>query len=84
MLFFAAAVRYQLPNDDDGLEILFTRQFQMPTQFPQKLLEHFGAARVKFIKAKNGDGLRLENVPQQPPLEFARQVLTFLSQLLAK
>ena len=73
---------YHVDYTEGRLELLFSRHFQMPPAFPAQLLRRFGPARVTFIKSRQGDGLRLTPTPDQTPLAFARETLTFLTSLL--
>lgn len=73
---------YHVDFVQDRLELLFSHAFKMPANFPGELFNHFGAQRVGFTKSKNGDGLRLQPAPAQPPLAFAQEALTFLATLL--
>ncbi len=67
---------------EDQLELLFSHHFKMPEHFPADLFKCFGPARIKFIKSRHADGLRMSPHAGQPPLDFAREALTFLSTLL--
>ncbi len=73
---------YHVDYIDGQLELLFSRYFKMPQQFPAELFARFGPQRLHFIKSHHGDGLHLTPTPGQTPLAFAREVLTFLETLL--
>ncbi len=73
---------FHLDYIDGKLEILFSRHFQMPPNFPAELFRRFGAERLEFIKSRQGDGLHLVPAPSQLPLDFAREVMAFLATLL--
>ena len=67
---------------DGKLELLFSRHFQMPANFPGTLLKHFGPERVSFSKSKNGDGIRLLPSPGQSPLAITKETCGFLEKIL--
>ena len=74
---------YHVDWVDDQLELLFTRRFKMPANFPGELFNRFGTQNVKFTTSKNGDGLHLTAPNKQNPIVFTTTVLTFFSSLLA-
>jgi len=73
---------YHMDWIEDQLEVLFTRQFQMPSHFLEMLFEHFGAENVRFVQSKNGDGLQLLPPENVEPLSFAQTTVAFLIQVL--
>lgn len=73
---------YHVDWIDGALELLFTHRFQMPPQLPGELFNRFGTEHIKFIKTKNGDGIHLSPNKNQPPANFAREVLTFFENIL--
>ncbi len=73
---------YHVDWIEGELELLFSRQFQMPPNFPQELFNRFGMENVKFTTSKNGNGLHLVPSLHQEPAIFANEVITFFTSLL--
>ena len=73
---------YHIDFIEGELEILFTRNFQMPVNLPAEIFNRFGSDTVRFTKSRNGDGLRIRCPQDKTPLAFAQQTLTFFRSLL--
>ncbi len=73
---------YYLDWQDGQLELLFTRNFCMPPTLPGELFNRFGMSHVKFIKSKNGDGLRLTAPAGKEPVAFAQETISFFETIL--
>ena len=74
---------YHVGWQEGGLELLFTRQFQMPPNFTTELFNRFGMENVRFISSKNGDGVHLSAGKETSALDFTQRALTFFTSLLA-
>ncbi len=74
---------YAIDWMEPSLEFQFTKHVELPVNLPEKLLAAYGPENVQFLSNKNGYGLRLICPPKTDPLDFAQQVLAFLTQLLA-
>lgn len=72
---------YHLEYTPQGLEFLFTSDFQMPPDLPALVLQNYGP-RVQFIKSKNGDGLRITLDKQQDSVQEAEQIITFFEHVI--
>ena len=64
-----------------GLEVSFTRQFQMPADFPAQLLARYGSA-LQFIKTHQADGIRFKLPPQADPVQETEKIITFFEAIL--
>ena len=64
-----------------ALDLLFTRDFQMPPDLPARVLEKYGP-RIQFIKSRNGDGVRLRLPEKAQPVLEAENAISFFESLL--
>ncbi|MBR2865044.1 MAG: DEAD/DEAH box helicase [Elusimicrobiaceae bacterium] len=72
---------YHIEYAYQGLDFLFTSQFQMPSDFPAKILAKY-APHVRFIKSRNGDGIHLELTSQQNPVDETEKIIYFFESVL--
>jgi len=72
---------YHLEYSSSGFDLFFTADFQMPADFPAKVLEKYGP-RVQFIKSRNGDGIHVSEEKTHTPVEEAEEIITFLEYVL--
>ncbi|MBQ7907990.1 MAG: DEAD/DEAH box helicase [Elusimicrobiaceae bacterium] len=72
---------YHLEYSSSGFDLFFTADFQMPADFPAKVLEKYGP-RVQFIKSRNGDGIHVSEKKTHTPVEQAEEIITFLEYVL--
>ncbi len=72
---------YHVEYSYQGLEFLFTGDFQMPPQLPSAVLQKYGSA-VQFIKSRHGDGIRFLLNKQQEAVNEAEQIITFFEHLI--
>ena len=72
---------YHIDATPQLVEILFTREFQMPPQLvPQLLIQY--ADRLQFIKTHHGDGLRVQTQTGQDATELAEELICFLQRMM--
>ncbi|MBR3632516.1 MAG: DEAD/DEAH box helicase [Elusimicrobiaceae bacterium] len=72
---------YQVEYMAPQVEFLFTRDFQMPPQLPQLLLEKYGP-QLQFVKTRHADGIRLQVPPHTDPVSLAEQALAFFEHII--
>ncbi len=71
-----------LEQTETGFEITFRKGVQFPPEAPAKIMEMFKSA-VRFISGPAGNGVRILERSDRP-LEFARDIVTFLSSIAGK
>ena len=72
---------YHIDATPQAIEVLFTREFQMPPQLLPQLLGQY-AARLQFIKTHHGDGLRIKTQIGQDPAQQAEELICFLERIM--
>ena len=72
---------YHVEYSYQGLDFLFTGDFQMPPDLPAAVLQTYGP-QVQFIKSRHGDGLRFFIEKQADAVAQAQQIITFFEHLI--
>lgn len=71
---------YHIDYVADAIELLFTREFQMPQDLLPRLLTKYGP-RVQFLKTRHGDGVRMAATPGQDPAALAEELIAFFESI---
>lgn len=80
----AGALQIQHIESAPGrLEFSFSRDFQMPPDFPARLFAQYGAEHIEFLKSNSGDGIRLLLSDTQDMPAAAEQALAFFKAVFA-
>lgn len=72
---------YHVEYSYQGLDFLFTSDFQMPPDLPSAVLQKYGP-RVQFIKSRHGDGIRFSVEQPEEAVAEAQQIITFFEHLI--
>ena len=72
---------YRLQYIFPALEIFFTHDFQMPPDFPARILTQY-AERAQFIKSRQGDGIRICLTDQTDITSQAEKLINFFEHIL--
>lgn len=73
---------YHADYANNRVELLFSRDFKMPPALPAELFNRYGAARLEFVKSKNGDGVHILFSPKTDPVKNTEETLSFFERIL--
>ncbi len=73
---------YHIDYTANSVELLFTREFELPPQLLPRLMATYGP-RLQFIKTHHGDGIRIGVHPPQDQTTLAEELICFFESLRA-